>query len=263
MKLENKVAIITGGAMGIGRGIVNVFLRQGAIVYIFDYSDKIDEAIEKLKNQGYENKIFGFKLDIRNKDEIENAVNEIINKHGRIDVLVNNAGVAKIVSFMDMSDEIRDYHFDINIKGAWNVSKVVVPHMIEQRSGAIVNTSSVTGNFVADPGEVAYATTKAAMTGFTKGLAAELAKYGIRVNAILPGYIMTPMVSGIAKDSDESNPKAVIDGIANAIPLGRLGYPEEAGDLAAFLASDEASYLTGQEYVIDGGSTLPETTTVG
>lgn len=127
----------------------------------------------------------------------------------------------------------------------------------------IVNLSSVTGTMVADTGEVAYATTKAAVLGFTKGLAAEVVDKGIRVNAILPGYIMTPMVEGIAKDSNKDNPNSVVDGIAKGIPMKRLGTIEELGEFAAFLASDEASYLTGQGYVIDGGSTLPETMSVG
>ena len=116
---------------------------------------------------------------------------------------------------------------------------------------------------VADTGEVAYATTKAALLGFTKGLAAELVEKDIRVNAILPGYIMTPMVEGIAKDSDSNNPDSVVKGIADGIPMKRLGTIEELGELAAFLASSEASYITGQSFVIDGGSTLPETMSVG
>ena len=116
---------------------------------------------------------------------------------------------------------------------------------------------------VADTGEVAYATTKAAILGFTKGLAMELVKNNINVNAIMPGYIMTPMVEGIAKDSNASNPQSVVDGIASGIPMGRLGTIEELGELAAFLASDESTYITGQGIVIDGASTLPETKSVG
>ena len=175
--------------------------------------------------------------------------------------MVNNAGVAKLTPFLETSDEIRDFHFDINIKGAWNMTKEVLPYM--PKGGAIVNLSSVTGPMVADTGEVAYATTKAALYGFTKGLAAEVVSNGIRVNAILPGYIMTPMVEGIAKDSDMSNPDSVVKGIADGIPMGRLGTIEELGELAAFLASEESSYITGQGFVIDGGSTLPETMSVG
>ena len=130
-------------------------------------------------------------------------------------------------------------------------------------AGSIVNLSSVTGPMVADSGEVAYATTKAALIGFTKSLAAELVEYNIRVNAIMPGYIMTPMVEGMANETDASNPQAVVAGIAKGIPMKRLGTIEELGELAAFLASNESSYITAQGIVIDGGSTLPETMTMG
>ena len=183
----------------------------------------------------------------------------IIDKYGRIDILVNNAGVAKLVRFEEMTPEVRDFHIDVNIKGTWNVTQAVYPYMVKQKYGKIVNLSSVTGPKVADAGEVAYATTKAALIGFTKGLAMEGVEHGINVNAILPGYIMTPMVEGIAKDTDANNPDSVVKGIADGIPMGRLGTIEELGNLAAFLASDASSYITGSEFVIDGASTLPET----
>lgn len=259
MKLENKVAIVTGGAMGNGLGIVKVFLKHGAKVIIFDYSDKLIQTVDDLRKEG--NEVDGYLVDIRNKSKIKESVEKVIERYGKIDILVNNAGVAKLTPFAETTDEIRDFHFDINIKGAWNMSQEVLPYM--PKNGAIVNLSSVTGTMVADTGEVAYATTKAALLGFTKGLAAEVVNKGIRVNAILPGYIMTPMVEGIAKDSDSNNPNGVVEGIAKGIPMGRLGTIEELGELAAFLASNEASYITGQSFVIDGGSTLPETMSVG
>ena len=259
MKLENKTAIITGGAMGNGLGIVKIFLKHGANVVIFDYSNKLEETLENLRKEGHN--VDGYLVDIRDKERIKECVQKVVEKYKQIDILVNNAGVAKLTPFEETTDEIRDFHFDINIKGTWNMSKEVLPYM--PKDGSIVNLSSVTGPMVADTGEVAYATTKAAVLGFTKGLAAEVVNKGIRVNAILPGYIMTPMVEGIAKDSDSSNPDAVVKGIANGIPMGRLGTIEELGELAAFLASNEASYITGQSFVIDGGSTLPETMSVG
>lgn len=261
MRLENKVAIVTGGAMGNGLGIVKVFLQNGADVIILDYSPKTKEVVEELKKD-YSN-ISGYTVDIRNKEEIIKICKEIHNEKGHIDILINNAGVAKLASFLDMDDEIRDYHFDINIKGTWDVTKVVLPIMKEQNYGKIVNLSSVTGPMVADSGEVAYATTKAALIGFTKGLAMEVVEDNITVNAIMPGYIMTPMVEGIAKDTDQNNPESVVKGIADGIPMKRLGTIEELGHLALFLASDESSYITGQGFVIDGGSTLPETKSVG
>ena len=259
MKLKDKVAIVTGGAMGNGLGIVKVFLKHGAQVIIFDYSDKLEETLQKLREDVYD--VEGYSVDIRDRNKINECMKKVVEKYKKIDILVNNAGVAKLTPFEETTDEIRDFHFDINIKGTWNMSQEVLKYM--PKDGAIVNLSSVTGPMVADSGEVAYATTKAALLGFTKGLAAEVVEKGIRVNAILPGYIMTPMVEGIAKDSDSKNPASVVKGIADGIPMKRLGTIEELGELAAFLASDEASYITGQSFVIDGGSTLPETMSVG
>lgn len=259
MKLDGKVAIVTGGAMGNGLGIVKMFLKYGADVVIIDYSDQINVTIQELKSP----KVTGYKADIRDVDRLQKIVKDVIAKKGKIDILVNNAGVARLDKFVDMSDEVRDLHFDINILGTWNITKLVVPFMVENQYGKIVNLSSVTGPMVADSGEVAYATTKAALIGFTKGLAMELVDYHINVNAIMPGYIMTPMVEGIAKESNQVDPSSVIKGIASGIPMKRLGTIEELGELAAFLASDEASYITGQGIVIDGGSTLPETMSVG
>ena len=259
MKLNGKVAVVTGGAMGNGLGIVKVFLKYGADVIIIDYSDKLQDTLDSFKDYN----VIGYKADIRDKEKIKDIVMDIINKKGKIDILVNNAGIAKLQSFVDMSDDIRDKHFDININGTWNITQLVVPYMIERKYGKIINLSSVTGPMVADTGEVAYATTKAALLGFTKSLAIELVRDNINVNAIMPGYIMTPMVEGIANDSDPKNPQSVIEGIAKGIPMRRLGTIEELGELTAFLASDESSYITGQGIVIDGGSTLPETKSVG
>ena len=204
-KLDKKVAIITGGAMGNGKGIAKVFLKYGASVIIFDYAEKIKETL----------------------------------------------------------NELRDFHFDINIKGTWNVTKAVIPYMKKNQDSSIVNLSSVTGPVVADSGEVAYATTKAALLGFTKSLAMELVSNNIRVNAIMPGYIMTPMVEGMSKETNPTNPEEVVKNIALGIPMKRLGTIEELGELAAFLASKESSYITGQGIIIDGGSTLPETMVMG
>ena len=255
MKLKDKVAIVTGGAMGNGLGIVKVFLKEGAKVAILDYSSKLQATLDELANEH----VCGYQVDIRNKEKVREIMKRINKRFGKIDIVVNNAGVFKLESFENTDDELRDYHFDINIKGTWDVTKEALPYM---KSGAIINLSSVTGPMVADSGEVAYATTKAAILGFTKALAAELVTRNIRVNAILPGYILTPMVETSAKES-HSDPEKVIEGIAEAIPMKRLGTPEEVGKLAAFLASDESSYITAQGIVIDGGSTLPETMTMG
>ena len=254
MKLEGKVALVTGGFKGIGRGITDTFIKYGAKVVVLDY----DDEVLTMKSDN----ILPFIVDIRDKEEIEEAISKAVIEFGKIDILVNNAGVCLLSSFEEMSDEIRNKHFGININGVWNTTKACLKYLKETK-GTIVNMSSVTGPMVADPGEVAYATSKAAVLGFTKSLAADLAKDGIRVNAIMPGYILTPMVKNMSKESDPENPNAVIESIENAIPMKRLGDPTEVGELAAFLASTEASYITGQGIVIDGGSTLPETSSMG
>lgn len=260
MKLKDKVALVTGGAMGNGLGIVKVFLKYGAKVAILDYSDSTKDVIKELQNES--DNVWGYQVDIRNMNDVTNAVNDVIAKYGHIDILINNAGVCKLEKFENMDDELRDFHFDINIKGTWNVTKACLPYM-KNRNAAIVNLSSVTGPMVADSGEVAYATTKAAVLGFTKSLAAELVEDKIRVNAILPGYIRTPMVDAMAKISNPEDPESVVEGIAIGIPMKRLGNIYELGELAAFLSCDESSYITAQGIVIDGGSTLPETMTMG
>ena len=153
MKLQNKVAIVTGGAMGNGLGITKVFLNEGAKVIILDYSSKLKETIEQIKNEN----LIGYNVDIRDYSKVKEAIADAKNKFGKVDILVNNAGICQLEPFMEMSDEKRDAHFDINIKGTWNVTKATLPHM---EKGSIINLSSVTGPLVADTGEVAYATTK-------------------------------------------------------------------------------------------------------
>lgn len=255
-RLENRIAVITGGAMGNGYGAAEVLAKNGAIVMLFDVNDKVHEAAQTLKSEGFDAE--GFIVDVRDSATIQRAVDSIIKKHGKIDILVNNAGVCNVVPFLEMSDEVRDRMFDVNIKGVWNCSKAVLPYMVKKGYGKVVNLSSVTGPMVVDTGETAYAATKAAIWGFTKALATEFAAKGITVNAICPGYIYTPMAEGIAKESNPKDPQSVLDGIAAAVPMKRLGTIEELGDLVAFLSSDESRYITGTQIVIDGGSTLPE-----
>jgi len=256
-KLDNRVAVVTGAAVGNGCGAAFKLAEHGAKVMLLDVSDGVYETAKKIKDK------FGadteaFVADVRKFDEIKKAADAIIAKYSRIDILINNAGVCNIVPFLEMSDEIRDRMLDINFKGVWNCSKAVIPYMVKANYGKIVNLSSVTGPMVVDTGETAYASTKAAIWGLTKALAVEFAKQNITVNAVCPGYIFTPMAESIAKESNPANPQQVLDGIAAAVPMERLGTIEELGDVVAFLASDESRYITGTQIVIDGGSTLPE-----
>jgi len=260
-KLANKVAVVTGAAMGNGEGIARVFSNHGAQVLLWDIADLVIDTAKSIEDAG--GKAAGFKVDVTSYAQCEQAAQKAVAKFGRIDVLCANAGVIRLGNFLDMTDEVRDFHFDVNIKGVWNSCKAVLPGMIKQGDGRIVILSSVTGPMVADPGEVAYATTKAALWGLTKALAREYAEKKIRVNAICPGYIHTPMADQIATDTDPEDPELVLEGIRRSVPLGRLGQIAEVGELAAFLVSNESSYITGTSVVIDGGSTLPETVSVG
>ncbi len=260
-KLDGRVAVVTGAAMGNGEGIARVLASHGAHVALWDVSERVFETAKSIEAEGL--KASAFKVNVTSFEDCRKAASALVEAQGKIDILCNNAGVIRLGNFLDMSDEVRDFHFDVNIKGVWNCTKSVLPNMIENKYGRVVIMSSVTGPIVADEGETAYATTKAALWGFNKALAREVAKYGITCNAICPGYIMTPMAEQIAKESAPDNPDSVIAGIAGGVPLGRLGDIREIGELAAFLSSDESSYITGTQVVIDGGSTLPETVSVG
>jgi len=256
-KLDGRVAVITGAAMGNGEGIARVMAKHGAHVAMWDISDKVVETAEAIKSEGF--KASAHKVDVREFDRCEAAAAEIAGDQGKIDILCNNAGVVRLIGFLDMSDEDRDFQLDVNIKGVWNSTKAVLPHLKDNGYGRIINMSSVTGPMVADVGEAAYAMTKGAIWGFTKALAMEVVKENITVNAICPGMIRTPMVEQGAAKYSPDNPDAILDMVAAGIPMGRLGNILEIGELAAFLASDESSYITGTQIVIDGGSTLPET----
>lgn len=260
-KLEGKTAIITGASKGIGEGIAEVFAKYGAKLVLAARGEEVLALAEKLKGQGVP--AIGVRVDVSDKESVKQLVDAAINEFGTIDILVSNAGVCVLSELLDTQDEVRDYHFDINVKGTWNVTKEVLPHMIGNKAGKIVIMSSVTGALVADPGEAAYAASKAALIGFTKAMARETAEHNITVNAICPGYVRTPLVEGMARQSDPENPERAIKAIADAVPLGRLAEPKEIGELAAFLSCDESSYITGAQIVIDGGSTLPETSSMG
>lgn len=261
-KLDGKVAVITGASKGIGEGIARVYAKYGAKCVLAARGPKVMELADSLRAQGYD--AVGVQTDVSDYGSVKKLMETAEKTYGPVDVLVNNAGICILEDFLeDATFENRDLHFDINIKGVWNATKAALPGMINNGGGAIVIMSSVTGDMVADPGEVAYATTKAALIGFTKSMAREVADKSIRVNAICPGYVLTPLVEGMAKQSDPEDPLRAIKAIADAVPLKRLADPQEIGELAAFLGCYESSYITGTQIVIDGGSTLPETSSMG
>jgi NAD(P)-dependent dehydrogenase (short-subunit alcohol dehydrogenase family) len=256
-KLDGRVAVVTGAAMGNGEGVARVMAGHGARVVLWDISDTVFETAESLRSSG--RAATACKVDVRDFDACRAAAAEAVSDLGRIDVLCNNAGVVRLAPFLEMSDAVRDFHFDVNIKGVWNCTKAVLPNMKENKYGRIIIMSSVTGPMVVNEGETAYATSKAAVWGFTKALALEVVKDNITVNAICPGMIRTPMVENAVREFSPDNPDPILDMMAGTIPMGRMGDILEIGELAAFLASDESTYITGTQVVIDGGSTLPET----
>lgn len=259
--LNNKIAIVTGAGSGIGFGIAKELAHAGAKVILAGRSASVEIAAKELLAEKLH--ASALQLDITDTASIKAGVASVLHTYGRIDILVNNAGVAKLSRFSDTTEQQRDLHIDSNLKGTWNMTQAVLPSMAEHRWGRIINISSVTGPYVSDPGYTAYAMTKAGLIGFTKSLAVEAAKDNITVNAICPGFILTPNVRRSAAATNPVDPESVLNGIAAGVPLGRLGTPEEVGKLAAFLASESSSYITGSDFVIDGGNLLPETNVMG
>ena len=261
-KLDGKTALITGAAVGLGAGIAEVYAKYGARLCLVDVDAAVEETAARLR-QEYGAEIITAVANVADKAQMKAAAAKTAEQFGRLDIACCNAGVCRLAPFEEMPDEMRDFHIDVNIKGVWNTCQAVIPYMLEQGKGSIVIASSVTGDIVADAGEAAYAMSKAALVGLTKCLAVEYASRNIRVNCTQLGYARTPMVEKMAVESNPADPESAIADIAKAVPMQRLAKPTEVGELFSFLGSDEASYLTGSQVVIDGGSTLPETMSMG
>jgi 3-oxoacyl-[acyl-carrier protein] reductase len=244
MLLEGKKALITGGARGIGKEIVISFLNNGASVYFIDLnpSEYMDEY-EKLAEKTGQKVVFK-QANVADEEQISSAVNEILNESAGIDVLVNNAGITRDGLFFRMSSKDWTDVLTINLTSAFYISKIVSRAMAKQKSGSIINVASIVG-VIGNAGQVNYSASKAGLIGFTKSLSREIAKKNVRVNAIAPGFIRTPM-------TDKLN-ESQVEALARQIPMGRLGEPEEVAKVTLFLASDLASYVTGQALHITGG----------
>ena len=244
MMLSDKVALITGSARGIGRSIAERFCSEGATVVINDVgSDAVAvETLEALKASGGKGSIRMF--DVSDAACIDEAVKGILEDHGRIDILVNNAGITRDNLLMRMSEDEFDAVLRVNLKGTFLLTKAVTRHMIKQRSGRVINISSVVG-LMGNAGQANYAAAKAGIIGFTKATAREVASRSVTVNAIAPGFIMTAMTDSLSE--------GVRKALLAQIPLGRFAEPREVAELALFLASDASSYITGQVIGINGG----------
>jgi len=255
--LKDRIAIVTGASRGLGEGITKAFAAEGARVAMFSRDlPRLQKHVADLKALGQE--AVAFKVDVADVAQVNQAVKQVVSRFGRVDILVNNAAIAPSMPFVEMSDDVRDNVVEVNIKGVWNCTKAVLPLMIEQRYGKVINVSSVTGPMVSGRGMTAYAASKGAVSAFTRTLALEVAEYGINVNAICPGSFDTPMFRGVARRRGWDSEDEYVKHVGKEIPLGRLGTIEEMGDLAVFLASDKSKYITGVEVVIDGGNIIQE-----
>lgn len=255
-RVDGKVAIVTGGAMGMGNGCAQVLARNGAKVFIMDRADTVMQTAKEMRDRDLN--VEAYQVDISDKEKLTAYYDEIASKCGRIDILVNAAGIGNQRFFTDADDAYLEKVFSVNFYGTWNSCKAAIPYMLKQKYGKIVNFSSVTGVHVVDPGMTVYAATKGAIMAFTKALASEMAGSNITVNAILPGVVDTPMMRNTCIDSCPEDPDSVFSAVAAQVPMGRMGTTDEAGRVALFLSSEDSSYVTGQGIVFDGGNTLPE-----
>lgn len=240
----SKVALITGATRGIGRKIAITLAKEGYDIAL-NYR-KENEELESVKKEIEENKVtcFAVKGDVSNFEECEELAKQIIEKFGRIDVLVNNAGITKDMLLMRMKKEDFEQVIDVNLVGTFNVTKNVISYMLKARTGRIINISSVVG-ISGNAGQTNYAASKAGMIGFTKSLAKEVASRGVLVNAVAPGFIETSMTAVLKEEVKEE--------IAKSIPLKRMGTAQDVANVVKFLASEDSSYITGQVLSVDGG----------
>jgi NAD(P)-dependent dehydrogenase (short-subunit alcohol dehydrogenase family) len=250
---EGKFALVTGAARGNGEGIARVIMERGGTVAMTDISETVFETAKALGGNSK-----AYIMNVADRVSIETAVAKILVDFGRIDILVNNAGISIIKPFEECTVEIRDRYWQVLQNGVWDCTQAVIPHMVKNKYGRIVNISSVTGPVVCNGSTAVYSTAKASLIGLTRSIAIEYADKNITCNAVLPGFILTPMVEESAARRNPENPQQILDRYASGIPMGRLGTPRDIGNAVAFLASDDAEYITGISLIVDGGNTIPE-----
>jgi len=243
MELKGKVALVTGGAQGIGKAVALMLAHHGADVIVADVNlEKAQETAKEVEATG--RGAMAVKVDITRLNDVEQMVESAIARFGKVDILINNAGIARDKLILRMTEEDWDAVLDVNLKGTFHCTKTVIKHMSKQRSGKIVNIASVVGE-MGNAGQANYSASKAGVIGLTKTVAREFAQRGINVNAIAPGYIQTPMTDGLPDKAKEE--------LKRLIPMERLGQPEDVAHAVLFLVSEASSYITGQVLNVNGG----------
>jgi 3-oxoacyl-[acyl-carrier protein] reductase len=246
MRLAGKVSIITGAARGIGQATALKFAREGATVVVCDLDlASVEETVTQIRQSGGD--ACGFAVDVTGPATIQAMVDGVMQRYGRIDTLVNNAGIVQDAQMLKMRDDQFDKVIEVNLKGTYNCTKAVAPIMVEQGSGVILNASSIVGLY-GNFGQTNYAASKFGVIGMAKTWAREFGRKGVRANAVCPGFVETTIL--------ESIPDKVLDALRARVPLGRLAKPEEIANTYAFLASDEASYINGAVIEVSGGATI-------
>lgn len=244
--LDDKIAVITGGSNGIGKATALKFISEGAKVIIWDIVKEKGQELEKeLQAKGFD--VYFMEVNTSNADAVEKATQETLKLHKRIDILINNAGITRDATLLKMTQDQWQQVIDVNLTGVYNCTKSIAPAMVENGFGVILNASSVVGLY-GNFGQTNYAATKAGVIAMTQTWARELGRKGIRVNAVAPGFILTDMVKAM--------PEEVLASMAKKVPLLELGTPEDIANVYAFLASDQARYISGATISVDGGITL-------
>ncbi len=242
-RLENKIAIVTGGCRGIGKAIVEAFLKEGAFVWAWDY--KLPEENETfIENEELRNRVRTLQVNVSSSESINQATQKVLEESGRVDILVNNAGITRDNLLIRMTEGEWDAVIDTNLKGTFLCTKAIIRSMMNQRYGKIINISSIVGE-IGNAGQANYSASKAGVIGFTKSLAKEVASRNILVNAVAPGYVKTAMTEKLSPEQKEA--------FLKNIPLRREAEPEDIARVVLFLASDDANYITGQVINVDGG----------
>lgn len=248
--LKGKSALITGGTAGIGKAIALLFAEQGADVAIVGTNkERAESVLQEIaaKKRTPEQKVSYLLIDVSKSKEVNEAIEKLLGEFGKIDILVNNAGITRDNLLMKMSEEDWDRVLEVNLKSVYNTCRSLSRPMMKNKAGSIINITSIIG-LTGNAGQVNYAASKSGMIGFTKSLAKELASRGIRANCIAPGYIETQMTEGL--------PPGIKEAILGKVPLSRIGQPKDIAHLVLFLASDLASYITGQVIAVDGGMVM-------